>query len=69
MLTKSTKLINLLKVLRKNKYLPGLRSIDEVYDVHANFEEEIIQYHKNFKVEKEKSESPVSTERSLEDDY
>jgi hypothetical protein len=39
---------NLLKILNKDKYLSGLRTIEEMYDSQVNVIEEILYYH-NYK--------------------
>lgn len=45
LLQKSTKLINLIKVLNDDKYLSGLKSIDDIYNCNADIVEEIVCYH------------------------
>lgn len=46
MLVKSVQMVNILKVLSEDKYLPNLKSIDEVYDNHSDLTREIILYNK-----------------------
>jgi hypothetical protein len=46
MMKNSLQMWNLLKLMNKDRYLPRLNSIDEVYDSQVNIVDEIEYYHK-----------------------
>lgn len=59
-------IINLLKIMNKDKYLEGLNNIEEVYDSQVNIIEEVVYYHKyREKLEKIADEEEIVEKASI----
>lgn len=66
-LKNSKQMWNLVRILKHDKYLEGLTSINEVYDSQVNLLEEIIQYH-NMKEAKINNYNSFVSEQSIQNE-